>query len=156
MPVEAWRRAVSTTSISLADRKGLKKLSRQTFSACVKFGGNPCRDVETAWPKPVRTCPLYSDYVRSLRNTCFCTFECPYSSVLRPILLKLHTLTRLIESFPTVYGLWSCIEIEMSIPLGAHAKRPLIERASSTVTFSSYVLSCWKLHISTQLIDSFP
>ena len=23
--------------------------------------------------------------------------------------------------FPTVYGLWNCIEIEMYIPLGAHA-----------------------------------
>ena len=36
--------------ISLADRNGLKNLPRQNFSACVKFSGNPCRDVETAWP----------------------------------------------------------------------------------------------------------
>ena len=34
--------------ISLADRNGLKNLPRQICSACVKFGGNPCRDVETA------------------------------------------------------------------------------------------------------------
>ena len=34
--------------ISLADRNGLKNLPRKIFSACVKFGGNPCRDVETA------------------------------------------------------------------------------------------------------------
>ena len=34
--------------ISLADRNRLKNLPRQIFSACVKFGGNPCRDVETA------------------------------------------------------------------------------------------------------------
>ena len=34
-------------SISLADRNGLKNLPRQIFSACVKFGGNPCRDVDT-------------------------------------------------------------------------------------------------------------
>ena len=34
--------------ISLADRNGLKNLPRQIFSACVKFGGNACRDVETA------------------------------------------------------------------------------------------------------------
>ena len=34
--------------IRLADRNGLKNLSRENFSACVKFGGNPCRDVETA------------------------------------------------------------------------------------------------------------
>ena len=33
--------------ISLADRNGLKNLPRQMFSACVKFGGNPCRDVDT-------------------------------------------------------------------------------------------------------------
>ena len=34
--------------ISLADRNGLKNLPRQIFSACVKFGGNPCGGVETA------------------------------------------------------------------------------------------------------------
>ena len=33
--------------ISLADRNGLKNLPRQIFSACVKFGGNRCRDVDT-------------------------------------------------------------------------------------------------------------
>ena len=33
--------------ISLADRNGLKNLPREIFSACVKFGGNPCRDVDT-------------------------------------------------------------------------------------------------------------
>ena len=71
--------------------------------------------------KPVRTCPQYSDHVRSLRNAFFSTFECSYSSVLRPILLKLLTLTRLVKTFPTVCGLWNCIEIEMYIPLGAHA-----------------------------------
>ena len=32
--------------IGLADRNGLKNLPRQIFSACVKFGGNPCRNVE--------------------------------------------------------------------------------------------------------------
>ena len=36
--------------ISLADQNGLKHLPRQLFGACVKFGGNRCRDVETAWP----------------------------------------------------------------------------------------------------------
>ena len=44
--------------------------------------------------------PYYSDHVRSSRNVILCTFESSYSSVLRPILLKLHVLTRLIESFP--------------------------------------------------------
>ena len=67
-----------------------------------------------------QTCPnlLTIQWQCTLSSQClFCTFECSYSSVLRPILLKLHTLIRLIESFPTVDGLWSCIEIEMSIPL---------------------------------------
>ena len=67
------------------------------------------------------TSPYYSDHVCSLRDVLFCTFECCYPSVLRPILLKLHILTHLIESFPTLYGLWSCIEVKLSIPLGAHA-----------------------------------
>ena len=69
----------------------------------------------------VRTYPQYSDHVRSSRNVIFCTFERSYSSVLRPILVELHILTRLIESFPMVQGSWSCIEIEMLIPPGAHA-----------------------------------
>ena len=33
--------------ISLAGRNVLKNLPRKIFSACVKFGGNPCRDVDT-------------------------------------------------------------------------------------------------------------
>ena len=33
--------------ISLAGRNVLKNLPRQIFSACVKFGGNPCGDVDT-------------------------------------------------------------------------------------------------------------
>ena len=33
--------------IGLVDHNGLKNLSRQIFSAYVKFGGNPCRDVDT-------------------------------------------------------------------------------------------------------------
>ena len=51
----------------------------------------------------------------------FCNFERSYYSVLRPILVKLHILTRLIDSFAMVHGSWSCIEIEMLIPLGANA-----------------------------------
>ena len=43
--------------------------------------------------------------------------------VLRPILVKLHILTRLIESFPMVFELWRCIEVKLSIPL-AHAEGP--------------------------------
>ena len=33
--------------ISPADQNGLKNLPRQIFSTCVKFGGNPCGDVDT-------------------------------------------------------------------------------------------------------------
>ena len=90
---------------------------------------------------PVLTCPdlsgptYNSDHVRSSRNVIFCTFERSYSSVLRPIPLKLHILTRLIESFSMVYELWRCIEVKLSILLGAHAYRPSIERASSAVIF---------------------
>ena len=36
-----------------------------------------------------------------------------------------------------VHGSWSCIEIEMLIPLGAHALRPSIERASSAALRSA-------------------
>ena len=38
-----------------------------------------------------------------------------------PILVKFHIRTRLIESFSTLYGFWSCIEVKLSIPPGAHA-----------------------------------
>ena len=55
--------------------------------------------------------------------------------VLGPILVKLNVLTRLTESFPMVYRLWRSIEVKFSIPLGAHAERPSIERASTGVTF---------------------
>ena len=41
--------------------------------------------------------------------------------VLRPILVKLHILTRLMESFAMVYESWRCIEVKMSIALGAQA-----------------------------------
>ena len=78
--------------------------------------------------KPVLTCSQYSDHVCSLRNVNFCTFESCYSSVLRPILMKLHIFARIIEGFPMVYGFWRCIEVKMSIPLGAHAFRSSMER----------------------------
>ena len=71
---------------------------------------------------PNQSTPVHNTMTMyALRAVIFCTFECSYSLVLRPILLKLHILTRLIECFPTVYRLWRCTEIEMSIPLGAHA-----------------------------------
>ena len=106
--------------ISLADRNGLENLPRQIFSACVKFGGNPCRNVETAWPhlsEPAHnTVTMYA-----LRAMPFLHFRMLLFFSITSSPAELHSLTRLIESFPTVYGLWSCIDIEMSIPLGAHA-----------------------------------
>ena len=69
----------------------------------------------------VLTSPHYSDHVRPSRNVMFCTFKRSSFPVLRPILMKLHILTRLIESFPMVYWLWRCIEVKLSISLGAHA-----------------------------------
>ena len=104
--------------ISLADRNGLKNLPRQIFMRVFSLVA-----IRAEMSKQYnQTCPNLSSiqWPCTLSAQClFCTFECSYSSVLRSILLKLHTFTRLIESFPTVYGLWSCIEIEMSIPLGA-------------------------------------
>ena len=86
----------------------------------------------------------------------FSRFKICYLSVLRCILLKLHILGRLIKSFPTPYGLCSCVEIKLLIPLEAQALRSSMERGSSAVIFQSYVLSCWKMLISAQVIESFP
>ena len=49
----------------------------------------------------------------------FSSCESCYFSILGPILLKLQIVAHLIESFKTVYGLCSCIKIEMSIPLAS-------------------------------------
>ena len=109
--------------ISLADQNGLKNLPRQFCSVCVCVWSLVAIRAEML-KQHDQTCPNLStiQWPYTLSAQClFRTFECSYSSVLRPILLKLHTLTRLIEIFPTVYGLWSCLDIEMSIPLGAHA-----------------------------------
>ena len=46
--------------------------------------------------------------------------ESCYFSILRAIFLKLHIFAHLIESYPTVYGLSSCVEKKISIPLVAH------------------------------------
>ena len=60
--------------------------------------------------------PSYHDDLCLSRKVIFYTFE-GFFSILHPTLLKLHILDRLIESFPTLYSLWSWIEIKMSIPL---------------------------------------
>ena len=121
IPIEAWRSAVSTTS------EGRSVLSEVRLAAR-RFGGYAkFEEREThGWGKIVlhtsfdlsilvRTYAHYSDHVRSSHNVIFCTFERSYSSVLHPILVKLHILTRLIKSFPMANGSWSCIETEMLI-----------------------------------------
>ena len=127
-PTEAWRSPVSTTSecrrVSSEVRLGnctqvwgwveFKERGSHGWGKIVLL---TCSDLS----RLVWTYAQYSDHVRSSRYVIFCTFERSYSSVLRPILVKLHILTRPIDSFPMVHGSWSCIEIEMLIPLGAHA-----------------------------------
>ena len=78
-----------------------------------------CIEVKLSIPLVLVAHITVTMYVR--RNVIFCIFERSYSSVLRPILVKLYILTRLIESFSMVYELWRCIELKLSIPLGAHA-----------------------------------
>ena len=108
--------------ISLADRNGLKKLLRQIFSACVKFGGNRKKKEATStshlfwhvqsYPHlftPQWGCMLITEFQFFHQ---FPPFESRYFSVLVPILLKLHILAHIIEGFSTAYGLCSCIKID--------------------------------------------
>ena len=67
--------------IGLADRNGPKNLTRQIFSAFVKFGGNPCRDVDT------RNFSKFS--YKNLRAVIFSSFERRNFLVLRPVPLKI-------------------------------------------------------------------
>ena len=48
-------------SISLADRHWLKNLPRKIFSACMKFGGNQCEDVEACRCKTDRQTDRQTD-----------------------------------------------------------------------------------------------
>ena len=140
-PSEAWHCAVSITSDgrrvsneawleNCTQVGGWAKLGKRTTHGWDKIALHTCSDLS----KPVRTCPQYHDNVRWSRDVFFSTFGCSYSSVLRPILVQLHILTRLIESFPNgVRLIKRCIEVKLSIPLGAYAYRPSI--ALSAVIF---------------------
>ena len=145
MPIEAWRSAVSTTLEGCRVSSEVRLENSTQVWWWAKFGqrathswGKIVLHTCSDFSEPIWTGPRYSDHVRSscsnflhLRKLLFfgimsypgeiAYFNLPYSSVLRPIQLKLHILTRLIESFPTVYGLWSCIEVKLSITPGAHA-----------------------------------
>ena len=127
-PIKAWQSAVSTTSESRRVSSEVQLENCAQLWGWAKFGElathgwgkivlHTCFDLL----KAVKTCSQYCDHVRSSRNIIYCTFECSYFSVLRPVLLKLHILSRLIESFTKAYGLKRCIEVKLSIPLGAHA-----------------------------------
>ena len=50
--------------------------------------------------------------------------------------MKLHILTRLIDGFPMVHGSWNCIELEMLIPLGAHALKAIDRKSFERSNFS--------------------
>ena len=130
-PTEAWRSPDSTTSegrrVSSEVRLGKctqvwgwAKFEERGTHGWVKIVLHTCSDLF----RLVRTHNTVTMYAR-LAMSFFCTFERSYSSVLRPILVKLHILTRLIDSFPMVHGSWSWIEIEMLFPLEAHALKAI-------------------------------
>ena len=87
-------------------------------------------------------------------------FESHKFCFLCAILLKLHFLIPLIESFPTVYSLWSSIEKRF------HSRCTCFPYACWSIGIENYpfksrnfVVLCpvlLKLHISAQLIGSYP
>ena len=93
-PIKAWWRAVSTTSEGrrVSSEVCLENCTQvwgwAKFGQCATHGWekivlHTCPDLS----KLVRTClnqSANSDQVRPSRNVIFCTFECFYSSVLRP------------------------------------------------------------------------
>ena len=107
---------------------------------------------------PVHTCSHLSDYLRCSRNGSFSLnfplakavifrsyVQDPHylSDVWCAILLKLPIFAHLIESYPTVSGLSSCIEKQISIPQAAH----------TTVTMYA-VANCHFLHFQILLFFS--
>ena len=130
-PTEAWRSTVSTTW------EGHKASTEVRFENCMQVWGwaklgnhaTHCWEKIILHPgsdlsKPVQTCQNLSTIQWSCTvvvQLFFCTFESPYSLVFGPIQLELHILTRLMVNFPMVYGLWRCIEVKLSDPLGARA-----------------------------------
>ena len=102
-----------------------------------------------------QTCPNLSTihWPCMLSAQClFCTSECSYFSVLRPILLKLHILTRLIESFARTYRSWWCAEEKLHFT-PVHTLRQLKrdEAAVSTTSEDCRVLSKVRLENCTQV-----
>ena len=125
MPIKAWRSRVST----IWEGGGVS--SEVRLENCTQVFGvgqiwTACNSRLKKYSASHLSEPVHNTVTMNVRRAMsfFCTFECSYSSVLRPILLKLHISSRLFESFPMVYELWSCIEVKLSISLGAHAQRP--------------------------------
>ena len=75
---------------------------------------------------PVHTCSHLSDlstlFVQRKFLVDFSPRDSCYFSILRAFLLRLHISAHLINSYPTVYDLSSCIQIKISIPQAAHTK----------------------------------
>ena len=70
--------------------------------------------------------------------------------VLRPILVKFHIRTRLIEGFPREHGSWSWAKEKLLIPLEAHDKAQLSEIFQvffERAVFFMFWLILLKLHI---------
>ena len=79
-----------------------------------------------------------------------------------PTLLKLHVLGLLIESFPTPYGLCSCVEEKLSFRLNANASRSSSVKilSFSPKSFEGHIFFVLppilpKLHIWASFMESF-
>ena len=91
---------------------------------------------------PVHNCSHLTDYPRSaqwqLLIECFPCESC-YFSILCAIFLKLHIFAHLIESYPTVYGLSSCVEKNID-PSGSPYYNDHV-RSSDNIIFCSFEYS---------------
>ena len=97
---------------------------------------NSVRVMELYWNRNVD--PSRSPCLRIVDRKSFehCNFL-----VLRPVLLKLHISTQLIDSFPLKYGTWSCNLEKLLIPLEAHHKAQSSENFLSSMAESSQLTS---------------
>ena len=146
-PIEAWRSAVSTTS------EGRRVLSEVWLENCThvwgwaKFGqrathhwGKIALHTFSGLSKLVGTCLNQS----AIQWPCTPVVQCHFLHFGMLLFFGLTSYPGEIVNFNSpnrelsngpVYGLWRCIEVKLSIPLGAHALRRSIERASSAVSF---------------------
>ena len=128
-PVHTLRQLKRDEGLFPPTRRVVVFQARYVKKTARRFGGGPNLDsVQPRFRKNSAshlfwTCPNRS----TIQWPCTLVAQChflPFRLLLffaLAILLKLHILTRLIESFPMVHGLWHCIEVNLSIPLGARA-----------------------------------